>query len=104
MSSWNYIKTLIQGKMEDPAERDAKWEAHLRGMQAAAACRAVAGLCQADRCCALPCRSKANMAHPTKAWGFWRDEKHNGKYEMNADPAISKLPGRRSGASRLSGE
>ena len=44
------------------------------------------------------------MAHPTKAWGFWRDEKHNGKYEMNADPAISKLPGRRSGASRLSGE
>ncbi|EFN57511.1 hypothetical protein CHLNCDRAFT_143093 [Chlorella variabilis] len=86
MSSWNYIKTLIQGKMEDPAERDAKWEAHLRGMQAAAA------------------SAKANMAHPTKAWGFWRDEKHNGKYEMNADPAISKLPGRRSGASRLSGE
>lgn len=31
MSSWNFIKTLIRENMEDPAERDAKWEAHLRG-------------------------------------------------------------------------
>lgn len=35
------------------------------------------------------------MAHPTKQWGFWRDDKHLGKYEQNADPAVSKLPGRR---------
>lgn len=33
----------------------------------------------------VPCaRSKANMAHPTKSWGFWRNEKHLGKYEQNA--------------------
>lgn len=35
------------------------------------------------------------MAHPTKQWGFWRGDKHLGKYEQNADPAIGKLPGRR---------
>ena len=41
------------------------------------------------------CCSKANMSHPTKSWGFWRTDKHNGKFELNADPAVSKLPGRR---------
>ena len=41
------------------------------------------------------CCSKSNMSHPTKSWGFWRTDKHNGKYELNADPAVSKLPGRR---------
>jgi hypothetical protein len=35
------------------------------------------------------------MSHPTKSWGFWRTDKHNGKFELNADPAVSKLPGRR---------
>ena len=35
------------------------------------------------------------MAQPTKAWGFWREGKHTAKYEQNADPAVSKLPGRR---------
>ena len=41
------------------------------------------------------CCSKANMSHPTQNWGFWRTDKHNGKFELNADPAVSKLPGRR---------
>lgn len=44
---------------------------------------------------APPPRSKANLSHPTKQWGFWRGDKHLGKYEQNADPAIAKLPGRR---------
>lgn len=35
------------------------------------------------------------MDHPTKQAGFWRGDKHTAKYEQNADPAISKLPGRR---------
>ena len=34
------------------------------------------------------------MNHPTKNWGFWRAEKHNGKYEMNLDPTIAQMPGR----------
>ena len=38
-----------------------------------------------------PLRSKANMAHPTKNWGFWRGAKHLGKYEQNA----GAWPGRR---------
>jgi hypothetical protein len=38
--------------------------------------------------------SKANMLHPTKTWGFWKNEKHNAKYEMNLDPTVSKMPGR----------
>jgi hypothetical protein len=37
MSSWNYIKDLIRRNMEDPAAREATWETHLRGIQAAAA-------------------------------------------------------------------
>ena len=45
--------------------------------------------------CCPACCSKANMSHPTKSWGFWRTDKHNGKFELNADPAVSKLPGRR---------
>lgn len=44
---------------------------------------------------ALRPRSKSNMAHPTKQWGFWRADKHTSKYELNADPAVAKLPGRR---------
>lgn len=32
-----YIRDKIQANMEDPAERDRKWEQHLRGVQAAAA-------------------------------------------------------------------
>ena len=32
-----FIRDRIQANMEDPAERDRKWEQHLRGVQAAAA-------------------------------------------------------------------
>ncbi|PRW59244.1 NADH-ubiquinone oxidoreductase 11 kDa subunit [Chlorella sorokiniana] len=77
MALIQYIRDKIQANMEDPTERDRKWEQHLRGVQAAAA------------------NAKANMAHPTKNWGFWRHEKHLAKYEQNADPAVAKLPGRR---------
>ncbi|KAI3438719.1 hypothetical protein D9Q98_001139 [Chlorella vulgaris] len=86
MSSINFIRELIKSNMEGASERDAKWETKLHDTKAAAAA------------------NKANMAHPTKAWGFWRNDKHTAKFEMNADPAISKLPGRRSGASRLADE
>ncbi|KAL4438013.1 hypothetical protein ABPG77_004234 [Micractinium sp. CCAP 211/92] len=77
MALVSYIRDKIEQAMESPEERDRKWEQHLRGVQAAAS------------------NAKANMAHPTKAWGFWRDGKHLGKYEQNSDPAVSKLPGRR---------
>ena len=32
-----YMRDKILESMEDPAERDRKWEQHLRGVQAAAA-------------------------------------------------------------------
>lgn len=32
-----FIRDRIQANMEDPAERDRKWEQHLRGVQQAAA-------------------------------------------------------------------
>lgn len=32
-----YFRDKILSNMEDPAERDRKWEEHLRGVQAAAA-------------------------------------------------------------------
>jgi hypothetical protein len=38
------------------------------------------GVMQHERnlCCLMRCR-KANMSHPTKNWGFWQNDKHNGK-------------------------
>eukprot|EP00887_Chlorella_sp_A99_P000897 scaffold5.g897.t1 len=66
----------IADNMEDPAEREQIWEKRLRGVKAAAQ------------------SVKDKMDHPTKNWGFWRAEKHQGKYEMNANPTISQMPGR----------
>ena len=37
MSLISFVRDRIQMNMEDPAERDLKWEQHLRGVQAAAA-------------------------------------------------------------------
>lgn len=37
MSLIRYFQDVIQRNMEDPAERDRKWEAHLRGVQKASA-------------------------------------------------------------------
>lgn len=37
MTLIKYFRGLIQRNMEDPAERDRKWEAHLHGVEAAAA-------------------------------------------------------------------
>ncbi|KAL4519440.1 hypothetical protein Ndes2526B_g01966 [Nannochloris sp. 'desiccata'] len=62
--------------MEDQEERDARWEKRLRAVHAASQ------------------SAKERMQLPTKPWGFWRNDKNNGKYEINVDPAISRMPGR----------
>lgn len=77
MALMKFIKARIELAMESSSDRDRVWEQHLRSVTAAAA------------------SAKANMQHPTKMWGFWRGEKHTGKYELESDPAVGKMPGRR---------
>ncbi|KAI8113374.1 hypothetical protein M9435_003378 [Picochlorum sp. BPE23] len=72
----DYIRQKIEASMQSSEDRRREWEENLNRETARAQTTA------------------RYLSLPTKPWGFWKDEKLSAKYETNADPAVSKLPGR----------
>eukprot|EP00890_Picochlorum_soloecismus_P002488 jgi/Picsp_1/323/NSC_00322-R1_hypothetical protein CHLNCDRAFT_143093 [Chlorella variabilis] len=66
----------IAQSMESDADRRQKWEENL------------------TREARLAASSSRILSLPTKPWGFWNSERNCARYMTNADPAMSKMPGR----------
>eukprot|EP00850_Spirogloea_muscicola_P006968 SM000034S12722 [mRNA] locus=s34:445124:445635:+ [translate_table: standard] len=71
---WEYAEAIIRQRMEDPAERDRKNRQHLQELK--------------RKCDDL----KATWRQPTKAYGYWNNDKNNHKYFL--DLKLSNLSGR----------
>jgi hypothetical protein len=72
----DYTRKKIESRMQSSEDRRKEWEENLTREAEQAK------------------KTAAYLSLPTKPWGFWRNEKVTAKYETNADPVVSKMPGR----------
>eukprot|EP00228_Micromonas_bravo_P005543 CAMPEP_0203004260 /NCGR_PEP_ID=MMETSP1401-20130829/2299_1 /ASSEMBLY_ACC=CAM_ASM_000894 /TAXON_ID=38833 /ORGANISM="Micromonas pusilla, Strain CCAC1681" /LENGTH=93 /DNA_ID=CAMNT_0049745865 /DNA_START=1 /DNA_END=282 /DNA_ORIENTATION=+ len=71
-----WLTRFLASKMEDPAKRQADFEAHM--VETTAKCEEV----------------KKNWNQPTKTHGYWAKDKMQSTYKFSQEPMLTNAPGR----------
>ena len=71
-----WVRRKIASRMTSDEDRRAEWAANLQKEHGSAR------------------KTSVYLSLPTKPWGFWRSGKLSAKAETNANPVVSKMPGR----------